>query len=431
MILKRFLTHALVRSTGIYTLASFLNAAIPFLLMPYLTRILNPADYGMIAMFTLFMGFASPIVSLSISSAISTRYFENGVGRYALASYIGSSVFLLLINTTIVLVVALLFNSILTEYTALNSSYLMLAILVVFFQTITTVQLAILQVKNQVVSYGMIQIFQTVLNVLITICLVGNFGFKWEGRVYAQSLSVLIVASLSMWMLIRNKSIIFKINKKYVKHVFFFGAPLIFHSIGGYLIGMVDRIFIAKMVNMKEAGLYTLAFQLGSVLNLLMMAVNTALIPWLYKNMKEGKYEMKIKMVKLTYIFFTALIGAVFTGSFIAPYFMAFFVGKIFLGATYYIFWVLLGFAFNGMYLLIAPYVCYVGKTSFLAYATFTAGLINIPLCYYLIQKNGAIGAPQSTAIANLIGFLFTWFLANKVYKMPWLEVFKTKNHTI
>ena len=50
------LVKPLLQNAAVYSLSNILNAAIPFLLLPILTRVLLPADYGVLAMFNATLG---------------------------------------------------------------------------------------------------------------------------------------------------------------------------------------------------------------------------------------------------------------------------------------------------------------------------------------------------------------------------------------
>ena len=45
------------RAAASYTVANALNAALPLLMLPVLTRYMNPTDYGLLIMFQLFCTF--------------------------------------------------------------------------------------------------------------------------------------------------------------------------------------------------------------------------------------------------------------------------------------------------------------------------------------------------------------------------------------
>ena len=66
----------LVNSTATYTLANVINSAIPFLLLPVLTRVLAPAEYGVVTMFATVVSVLTAFTGLSIHGAVSVRHFD-------------------------------------------------------------------------------------------------------------------------------------------------------------------------------------------------------------------------------------------------------------------------------------------------------------------------------------------------------------------
>ena len=44
---------------------------------------------------------------------------------------------------------------------------------------------------------------------------------------------------------------------------------------------------------------------------------------------------------------------------------------------------IVIGYVFNGFYLMVAGFIFYVKKTYYLSIITFLTAVINIPLCYY------------------------------------------------
>lgn len=171
---------------------------------------------------------------------------------------------------------------------------------------------------------------------------------------------------------------------------------------------------------MKEAGLYTLAYSICSVFGMLTNSFNQAFVPWLFERLSKNDDSENLKVIRISYGIMLLLLVLAFLGIVITPLVLKYFVGKEFFASEKFFLWLLLGFAFGGMYYLVTNYIFYTAKTKYLAYSTLFSGLINVGLCYLLIKYNGAIGAAQSFAITNLILFLITWIIAAKCYKMPW-----------
>ncbi len=110
----------------------------------------------------------------------------------------------------------------------------------------------------------------------------------------------------------------------------------------------------------------------------------------------------------------------------LAPPLLSVFLGKTFNESSIYVMWVALGYAFNGMYLMVVNYIFYSQRTKSLAAVTFMTAILNVILNYFLIKKFGAIGAAQATTIVFAIKFIVVFILSAKVHDMPW-NLFKVK----
>jgi len=107
--------------------------------------------------------------------------------------------------------------------------------------------------------------------------------------------------------------------------------------------------------------------------------------------------------------------------SLIAPWFLSFFVGKSFSGAHIFVFWIAIGYAFSGMYKMVANYIFFAEKTYILAWVTLFCAAANVFFNYIFIKYNGSVGAAQAACLTFFILFLLTWVLSALVYRMPWL----------
>lgn len=420
MKIRTLFKSSLFQSTGIYTFTNMFGAAVPFLLLPFFTRWLTPEDYGKVAMFGLFAAFLSPVLGLSINGAIAQKYYDKQQGMYKNAKLLWNGFLLVLFMSSVCILVVLLLQTYFIKYLSLSLPVLLLSVLSTFISMVFQCYLTLLQVRKKAWHYGSLQMLFVLLSAGLSLLLVGYFDYNWLGRVYASVLANLVVAVVCFLFIIKRKWIVFEFSKIDVRNLLNFGFPLIFHSVGGLLIAMIDRFFIANMVSMKEAGLYTLAYSICSVFGMLTNSFNQAFIPWLFEKLSRNDEEENLKIIKFSYSIMILIMVLAFVGTIVSPFVLKYFIGKSFLSSEKFFLWLLLGFAFGGMYYLVTNYVFYTGKTKYLAYSTLFSGLLNVGLCYLLIKYNGVIGAAQSFAISNLILFLVTWIIAAKCYKMPW-----------
>ena len=184
----------------------------------------------------------------------------------------------------------------------------------------------------------------------------------WKGRIVSRTFATCFFALLGLWILKRNQGIALKFDKLYLRHALLFGIPMIPHSLGGILNVTIDRIFITKMVGVSETGLYSVGYQIGSILVLLATAFNQAYSPWLFKKLNEKNPKYYNKIVKNTYVYFVLILSlAVIMGA-LAPIMLKILVGVNFQGSSIFIIWIALGASFRGMYYMVVNYIFYVEK---------------------------------------------------------------------
>ncbi len=411
------------KSTLIYSFSSIINASIPFLLLPILTKHFSPEDYGKISMATILINFITPFVGISAHGAIHRKYFDEHREHYA--RYIGN-VFLLLFSSFAIIFVAIyLFKTALIEITYLNENILFIALFIAMGQFINLIILSIWQAQNKALHYGIYQIALSLLNFGLSIYVIFQLNMDWQGRLYAQLISLFVFAFLSIFILVKNKLLKIKFNRGDMMDVLNFSLPLIPHTLGGLVIAMTDRVLIANMIGLADTGLYTVAFQIGSIINLLNTSIISAYVPWLFEKLKLNDEKIKAKIVQYSYYYFIgSVIFAILFVS-IMPYLMRIFLSKEYENSMTLMIGIVIGYVFNGFYLMVAGFIFYVKKTYYLSIITFLTAVINIPLCYYFVRAYGAIGASISMTIIYLLSFIFTWILSNRVYPMPWFKFSK------
>jgi O-antigen/teichoic acid export membrane protein len=412
----------IINSAGIYVITSLATSAIPFLLLPILTRILTPADYGIVAMFGIWVSILGVFVGLSVQGAIGVRYFE--YSRTNMQQYVSSCIYILLLTTVLTLICVLLFKPVLEKYSSLPSQWLILGVIVAGMQFVVSVRLSLWQVAKHPLKYGTLQIIQSAINVGLSLWLVVAMGFAWEGRLIGISVTALIVMLGSLRSLWRESWLTPNINLSYVRDALKFGVPLMPHVLGGMLLTAIDRIMVANILGIDHAGVYTVALQIGMVLSLFTVAVNQAYAPWLFEQLRDLTEYRKCQIVRYTYLYFIALIIVALLVGLYANIIILIIAGDQFKDGAEVVIYITMGFAFGGMYFMVTNYVFYASATGKLAINTLVAGLVNVILTYVLIQKNGITGAAQGFMISQAFLFLGTWRLAHYAHPMPWLKCF-------
>lgn len=419
------LRRKLFGNAAIYLGANILNAGIPFLLLPILTRVLTPADYGTVAMFGIVLSVLGAFTGLSVHGAIGVRYFQ--LEKEEIAEYVGTCVGILVVSSSVLFLLVAVFGSWLEGVSGVPSDWLLVAVFLSGFQFLCNIRLSLWQVAGEATQYGVFQIAQSLLNAAISLILILAVGMAWEGRVLGQTVAVTLFGVIALGWLFRSGLLRFPSEwRVHSRDALKFGVPLIPHVIGGLLIVAADRFVIVRLLDVAHAGIYMVALQVGQALGLLTESFNKAYAPWLMKNLSKPTAALRITIVRGTYIYFALVLAAATVFGLLAPMFLGFLVGDSFRAAGDLVIYIAFGFAFGGCYFMVTNYVFFESKTKVLALVTFFSGITNIPLMFILVGHNGITGAGQAFMLTNALSFIGTWWLAQKLHPMPWLKALRS-----
>lgn len=402
----------------IYTLSNAISASIPFLMLPMLTRVLTPEEYGQVAMFSVVAAVLGAFTGLSVHGVVGIRFFEKE--KFVFPQYVATCLAILLVSTIVVFVLVSLFLPWLVEFTKLPAKWLLVAVLVSGAQFLIMIQLSIWQSSNQPIKYGSMRIIQSSTDAVASLFLVIGLGLAWQGRVGGIAFATISVACAAFILMYRGGWVKGPPDNDYARDALRFCVPLIPHTIGGMLIAMIDRFMISNLLDIASTGIYLVALQIGLVLGLLTDSFNKAYAPWLFRSLQKLQPNDELRIVRFTYVYFVAIaLIAALIGLF-SPAILGVLVGEKFREAAPIVVYITTGYAFGGMYFMVANYIFFAGRTATLAFITLTTGLANIAMSYFLIKHNGIVGAAQAFMMAQALLFLGAWWLAHRSRPMPW-----------
>lgn len=410
--------RSLLKNAAVYSFSNILNAVIPFLLLPILTRVLSPAEYGVLAMFTATLGILGAFTGLSVHGAVNVRFVDRETIDYP--RYVGSCLYVLLFSTILTLGAVTFFLKPLTDFTAIPAKWLLLAVLVSGSNFIIQVRLGIWLMAKKPIVYGIFQVSLSILNMGLSLVFVLALKYGYEGRLLGQTIAVACFALVAVISLLKAKWATLRPSWHYMRETIAFGVPLIPHVIGCFLIAAADRFIINEKLGLAAAGAYMVAVQIGMGISLLSDAFNKAFVPWLYEQLKIEQLKVKQRIVRGTWAYFGLALVIAGLIALLSSWIVILCAGAEYSNAATALGWIAIGKSFNGMYLMVTNYIFFARKTPMLAWITIISGLSGFSLAWILIPIFGITGAGLAFSVAMLLKFLSTWFLAQKVYPMPW-----------
>lgn len=426
MVFLRKLKSKIFNEFIIYFSSSVINRAIPFFLLPILTRYLTTEEYGLLAIYQVMISFSMPLIGLSMPLHITRNFYEKT--KDFLAKMVFNLLVVLTFSSSLVLITIAIYLGLGGEQFTIPKRWLYALPLIAFMGMINSFNLTILRNRKRPKEYGGFEITKTGLDLFISIILIVLYSYSWEGRAIGILIATILIGFISLIRIWKSGYLILKLDIKKIKEIFRISMPLIPHALGGVILTLGDRLFINQMISTSAVGIYTIGYQFGMIMLLIVTAFNKTWSPWVYEKLSNPTKKNKSQIVKATYLislaFILLAIGVTIASHFLLPFMTA----AEYHGGIIFVIWIALGYAFNGMYTLVFPYGVHVGSTSYLGITTLLAALINLVANYFLIPLHGPLGAAQATLISYIFMFLSVWWYSNKLYPMPWFTFMKTSN---
>ena len=237
----------LFRNVGIYTFGHILNAAIPFMLMPVLTRYLSPEDYGITAILGVLIGIYTPFVGVNLQGFVSVAYFKKYLD---LSLVVSTAIGILFLSVAVTTTITIIGKEYISELTQFPVDWLLVVVVICCTNFFISLLQGIQQVKQHAKGYTIMQLGQTSMNLVFSLLFVVIFAMNWQGRVLAQVANGLIFMSISVVILRYWGLLKCRFDIKYMYEELKFGVPLIPHALSGYFVLAADRFFISHMVGL-------------------------------------------------------------------------------------------------------------------------------------------------------------------------------------
>lgn len=412
---------SLLKNSSVYLLASVLNASIPFLLLPILTRYLEPSEYGEIAVFQVWVSLIGAVCGLSVHGAANRKYFDYDNPDKSIGDFIGACVTLLILSTAFLSIFIYPFHNILTELLGIKEIWLWLGIPVAFSNFLIQLRLGQWQVRKRAAWYGVFQISRSFFDMLLSLLLVVVLTLGVTGRLSGITSTACIFSIISVISLRYSNILKLGWRPDLMREALKFGVPLIPHILGAFLLLTADRAIISSELGLREAGVYMVAAQLSMAMSILLEAVNKAFSPWLFEKLKRNEDVEKRKIVKFSYAYSFFLLFLASLALIVGGDVLRFIAGEKYSAAGEIVGWLFLAQAFRGMYFLFTNYIFFVKRTGVIAKITIVFGLLHIGILYVFINHFGVIGAAYALCISMFLQMLGTWYTANRLVNMPWV----------
>lgn len=394
-----------LKDSIIYLAGELFAKSLPFLMLPYLTRKLGPEGFGELSYYLTWLALFGIFIGLSQEGAV-TRYFYF-YGKKALNTVVAAGYLYNVVISAILLLGCWFFQAEIMAY----------IVLATMFQSFVNVQLALRQCQKQPFKYITIQIILSLTNVIFTIAALELFS---EDLVAYRVLAIVVANAVTFFIASVVLGNLFSTENKLTVnrlklsalYLFSFGVPLILHQSSFFIKGQLDRLFIYEQYSKAELGIYSAGVQVAAVLPIVLMALNKAIVPYYYQNLKEKKLSIqtikKYTLLCMPLCIIPALIGFVLPESF-----YVWFLGEKYVESKYYVVMYFLGYGANLPYLMLVNYLFFHAKNKLIASVTFISSIFYVVLMIVL-GRYSITYIPYALILSNILMVFILWFIISK-----------------
>ena len=259
------MSNKLTINTAIFVLADIVNKAIPFLLLPVLTRYLGADDYGVLTIYNSLLSFATVLIGFSVVGYINLNYYSSTAEQKR--KIISSSIVIFIIISLINLLIGLFVNQlILPEITFYWS--LIISLTGLLFN-VNNLVLSILILEQKPLIFASLQISESLIKIIFSLLFVVSLGYNWSGRAYGILIGTASLAVVTVFILNRKYSLTVVRESKYYYSIYKYGITLLVHQISQWIKQNVDKIIILFLLGKASTGIYSVALQFGIVLGII------------------------------------------------------------------------------------------------------------------------------------------------------------------
>jgi O-antigen/teichoic acid export membrane protein len=398
-----------VEDAIVFGLGNGIKKFIGFFLLPFYTRVLSPADYGILDSVTTFTMLFSAFINVGLDSS-SSFYFFRAKTDQEKGQILFSHLMLRVVSIIPPLILSF-FSAAISKRLFNTDSYtwiVFISIVGIPVNLLLSEQSQIYRYYRKPWSYNIITIVKSLSNIGIGISLVVILKWGIIGSQIASIISSLIVV-IGSFVLFTRKVYNYSFSWFWTKKMMRYGFPLIWSSLAAWVFSSSDRFFLLHYSNLEAIGYYSIGSTFSQPIGLINSAIQMSFGVLFYKIYNEETDPLKPKTREMAIDSFNLYFGVAIL---LAAFLSIFGLDIVNLVAT----------KKYGPGALAIPFLCFAAiasqgfqsmgpgielaeKTWHFTWITIVTALVSIISNFILVPRLGFVGA----GISSLIAFLVQW----------------------
>ena len=401
--------RTLAKQSLFYAVANGVEALVPFLLAPILTRALNPSDYGIWVLFVTYATFMRPLIGLSAQDAIRMRFYD--FDEKQLQQFTHTVLFIMVNVMLIGLVGVYLLQDFISVATKFPAVWLISIVIAAFLFEVFYTVLALQQFHGKRLAFLYTQITQAVLSMLfIMLFLWADWG--WQGVILGRIIGLTLTAFVSLYRLGFRPGQLLRIPpRSYYRNIASFG---VFYVPSGMIVmamAMIDKVVAAHYLGVAASAIYAVAALFASAFWVVNNSFVLAWTPWLFQRLRGDAPNKLREVLSVSLLYFvtaSAAAGAIYAFSL---WFAPILLGEDFHSAIPLMKYIMLAILLQGFFMHNMKFLHNYKRVTVMSLCSLVAIVINIWLSITWATEFGIKGIMQATAVSFAVAFIISGVL--------------------
>ena len=407
------------RETIAYGLSSVAAGVFAIFLVPLYTRILSPAEYGLMALVVSIMGIVGTVVVLGLDSAAGRWYFDNddeSRRRSVMSSWFWCQFVVSAVVSALIILSAPWLGPYISKAPS-TSWVLVLAALAIPLATFR--QVAGLWLRCNRLAWKAATFFtaSALSSVVASASLVLIFGLRVPGVFLGQLLGAVVTSVFALTM-IRRQIRLRNFSLSMLSGMSRFALPLVPAGVAIWITASSDRIILNIMLGENAVGLYSVAASVAAVVTLFTVGFQFAWSPFALSSVNDPNGQ-EVLGVALSWFMLVSCFLAV-TVSIFAPEVLRLLTTPRFFEAASSVPYLAFSVVAAGVMQVVAIGANVAKKSMIVAGSVFFGAAVNVALNFALIPLMGRDGAGAATLAAYLGAAIYMYIGSQRHFKIDY-----------
>ncbi len=396
-----------------YAVGQWIGKLGGLILVPILSRIFLPGDYGIIDLLNTSYMFALMVISLNIDSGVQKFYFlREGEERKILLS---STMAFRFVSSIMVAALVAAFSGQISRLAFPGRSYaveISLLCAVLPFEDLNAQLMLLLRLNRKALSFSIYNVSQVIIQPLLTYFLVVTLGQNMKGVFMARLATVLIITAP---LLVQQRKLFTReIKLGEAVGIMKFSLPGLAAIVQGNVMTLIPRYILAYYSGLTAVGLYGIADKMSNTIEMFKTSFNRAWNPFAFANAGQPDEKFLYEKVFRYFSFFLLLLVATLT--FFAREILWLLTPPKYYSAATLVGGICVYYAIRALTLIFSTGLYSSNKvahTSFLAIVQMTVFLV---VAAVLVPHYGSTGLVLSLDVTAVVYFVFYGMTVKKFF---------------